>query len=147
MKVAFNQSKAISTTTQGVGAVGGMLLSKAGMGAAPKSFNMPITKLVVGTMLLVGASTITGKGAGFDLAKGVSFGAGAMQVAEGVAGLLKSSVENLEDGKTKEYAVNAIQGLAGADEMEFNQFQRLPNANEWGAQYDDPGAEIKLAAI
>lgn len=115
MNLKLDQKKTISTVTQGAGAVGGVLASKVAMSFAPASFNKPISKVILGTIFLVGSTLAPSKGPGSDVLKGMGFGAGAIQLAEGFSGLIKPSVEKMQEGKVKQIAQTAIGGLAGVD--------------------------------
>ncbi|WP_435415050.1 hypothetical protein [Polaribacter aestuariivivens] len=115
MNLKLDNKTTISRTTQGVGAVGGVMASKVAMSFAPAILNKPLSKIVFGIAFIVAPALVKGKGAGADLLKGAGYGAGSIQLAEGVAGLLKPTVEKMQEGKVKEIAQKSMYGLAGAD--------------------------------
>lgn len=125
MKVEFNQKKAISTATLGVSAGVGALVSKGAMSIAPASFKKPLTRILLGGVALVAASTIQGTGTLEVAAKGAALGVGIQQVAEGAIGFIKPSLPAVGENPTK--AKQFIAGaLAGADDAETFV---LPQAN------------------
>ncbi len=121
MNLKLTQKNAISNTTLGVSAAGGLMVGKGVMGYVPAPMKTAPAKLIIGVGFFALASAISGSGALVDIAKGISLGVGAQQSASAISDFITPTVNNLSEGKTKDFLVSATStGMAGVEGRTIN---------------------------
>ena len=115
MKFKLDKKKASTYVTQGVGAVGGTLISKGAMSVAPEMLKSPAVRGAIGVTALVLASAITGASTLDKSLQGVALGVGIQQTSEAIAGLVKPSLSDAPQSKGQKFISAAFNGLNGSE--------------------------------